>query len=85
MLRPCSAAAAAAISLAAGLAAQGGPSSRLDLAVQSLDRGALVQALAQLGSTSPTAADAQGHDLLQGLLLHRLNRDAEAVAPLQRA
>ena len=88
MRRPCSVAVAAmglAAGLAVGLAAQPGPPSRLDQAVQSLDQGALAQALAQLEGASPTAADAQGRDLLEGLLLHRLGRDAEAVAPLQRA
>jgi tetratricopeptide (TPR) repeat protein len=75
----------AACSLAAALSAQPPASGGLDPAVLALDQGGLAQALAQLRGASPTAADAQAHDLLEGLLLHRLKRDGEAVGPLGRA
>jgi tetratricopeptide (TPR) repeat protein len=76
---------AAAISLAAGLAAHPVPPSGLDRAVLALDQGGWSQALAQLRDASPTATDTQACDLLEGLLLHRLKRDGEAVVPLGRA
>jgi tetratricopeptide (TPR) repeat protein len=61
------------------------PAATQDRALALLARGDPAGALAELRLAPPAAADAQGCDLLEGLLLHRLQRDAEAVAPLQRA
>jgi tetratricopeptide (TPR) repeat protein len=61
------------------------PVTSLDRAAILLSQGRLDEALTELRLSTPALEDAQRSDLLEGLLLHRLKRDEEAVAPLERA
>lgn len=74
-----------ALGLALAARAVGADADGLDEAALLLGQGRLEQALARLHGAAPSPEDAQRSDLLEGLLLHRLKRDDEAVAPLLRA
>ena len=71
--------------LCGGPALQAGPLAGLDQAALLLKQGRLEAALAELQGQRSPGEDSQRRDLLEGLLLHRLKRDGEAAAPLQRA